>query len=218
MTKRIHTGWRRIMHLIWSVFLNGLFTILPLTLTLALFKFSLRLLKGWLEPIHRVVQKTFLVDIPHSEIIIVLLFIFMVGIILSSFLLRKIVHGVESLIFKIPLVRPVYSGIKQLVSAFNLKEDPNTIKQVVLAEFPRHGLYSVGFLTGELPHDLAPTKDKRYFNIFIPTTPNPTTGFFIIIPEDQIINVHLTRQEAMAMVISGGIILPDRFTKKETTV
>ncbi|MDR3550903.1 MAG: hypothetical protein P4L31_05780, partial [Candidatus Babeliales bacterium] len=66
-----------------------------------------------------------------------------------------------------------------------------------------------------LPAELSPTKDKRYFNIFIPTTPNPTTGFFIIIPEEQIITVHLTRQEAMAMVISGGIILPDRFTKKE---
>ncbi|MDR3549807.1 MAG: DUF502 domain-containing protein, partial [Candidatus Babeliales bacterium] len=134
MTKNTHTGWRKMIHMIWSVFLNGLFTILPLTLTIALFKFSLRLLKGWLEPIHKIVQKTFLVNIPHSEIIIVVLFIFVVGIILRSFLLRSIVHGVESLIFKIPLVRPVYSGIKQLVSAFNLKEDQVTIKQVVLAE------------------------------------------------------------------------------------
>jgi len=214
MTNHIYIGWRKIMHGVWSVFLNGLFTILPLTLTISLFKFSLHLLKGWLEPIHNMIQKTVLGNIPHSEIIIVILVIFLVGIVLKNFILLRVLHAVEALIFKIPLVRPVYSGIKQLVSAFNIKDSPDTIKQVVLAEFPRNGLYSIGFLTGQLPPELAPTQDKRYFNIFIPTTPNPTTGFFIIIPEEQIINVHLTRQEAMALVISGGIILPDQFIKK----
>lgn len=215
MHKNKHTGIKKALHIIWSLFLNGLFTILPLTLTIALFKFSLKLLKGWLEPIHRIAQKTFLAQIPHSEILIGLLFIILVGTVLRIFILRRIVHGFESLIFKIPLVRPVYSGIKQLVSAFNMQEEKVTFKQVVLAEFPRKGLYSVGFLTGELPPELSPTKDIRYFNIFIPTTPNPTTGFFIIIPEDQIINVSLTRQEAMAMVISGGIIVPERFMKEQ---
>jgi uncharacterized membrane protein len=199
---------------LWHVFLNGLFTILPITLTIALFRFSFRLLKGWLKPVENMIEQTFLIDIPHSDILIVILFIFLVGLILRNWVLNQVLLALESLVFKIPLVRPVYSGFKQLVDAFNVKEDKLTIKRVVLTEFPRKGLYSVGFLTGELPPELAPNKNEKFFNIFIPTTPNPTTGYYIVLSEKEIIEVDLTRQEGMALIISGGIILPDRFTKK----
>lgn len=206
--------FRSIFHKIWTVFLSGLFTILPITLTIAIFRFTFRLLKSWLEPVNNLIEQTFLIHIPHSDILIVIIFILLVGIILRTWMLHQVVHGLESLIFKIPLVRPVYSGIKQLVDAFNIKEDKMTIKRVVLVEFPRKGLYSVGFLTGELPFEFSPTKDKKYFNIFIPTTPNPTTGYYIILPESELIDVDLTRQEGMALIISGGIIMPDRFKKE----
>lgn len=211
MSKKNNTLLAKIIREIWSDFLNGLFAILPLTLTIALFSFSIRLLKGWLEPVNSVIKTTPLGHIPHSEILVMILFILLVGLILKNFILRSLVDGVESLIFKVPLVRPVYSGIKQLVDAFSFKEEKVTFKQVVLLEFPRKGLYSLGFLTGELPAELAPTKDERYYNIFIPTTPNPTTGYFIVLPEKDIISIELTRQEAMALIISGGIILPERF-------
>lgn len=214
MAQCAHTGYKKILHGAWSIFLNGLFTLLPLTLTIALFRFTFKLLKGWLSPIERLIERTFLIDIPHSEILIVLVFIFVVGLILHFFFLKQLIHAVEELIFRIPLVRPVYSGIKQLVSAFNVKEDTLTIKRVVLVEFPRNGIYSVGFLTGELPTQLAPNTHHKYFNVFIPTTPNPTTGYYIIVPENQLIEVDLTRQEGMSLIISGGIILPDRFTQK----
>ncbi len=208
------TLFARFLSSIWNVFLNGLFTILPITLTVALFRFSFRLLKGWLKPVENMIEQTFLIDIPHSDILIVLLFIFLVGLVLRNWVLNQVLLGMESLIFKIPLVRPVYSGFKQLVDAFNVKEDKMTIKRVVLTEFPRKGLYSVGFLTGELPQEIAPHQNEKFFNIFIPTTPNPTTGYYIILSEKEIIEVDLTRQEGMALIISGGIILPDRFTKK----
>jgi uncharacterized membrane protein len=211
MAKCTHTGYKKILHNAWSIFLNGLFTLLPVTLTIALFRFSFKLLKGWLQPIEQLIERTFLIDIPHSEILIVILFIFFVGLVLHFFFLKQLIHGLEELIFRIPLVRPVYSGIKQLVAAFNIKEDSLTIKRVVLVEFPHDGIYSVGFLTGELPQELAPTQEEKYFNVFIPTTPNPTTGFYIIIPEKKLIEVNLTRQEGMSLIISGGIILPERF-------
>ncbi|MCX5921965.1 MAG: DUF502 domain-containing protein [Candidatus Dependentiae bacterium] len=214
MAKHKRTGIQVVLYTIWSLFLNGLFAILPLTLTVALFKFSLGLLKKWLDPINSAIEQTCLGHIPHSEILLVIFFIFLVGAILKIFILRRVVHGFEELIFRIPLIRPVYSGIKQLVSAFNLQEDKAAFKQVVLIEFPRKGLYSIGFLTGELPAELAPAPG-RYFNIFVPTTPNPTTGYYIIIPEEQIMQIDLTRHEAMALVISGGIILPDQFKKEE---
>jgi uncharacterized membrane protein len=206
---------RKAFNKIWSIFLSGLFTILPITLTIAVFRFSFHLLKSWLKPVNDLIEQTFLIDIPHSEILIVIIFILLVGVILRTWMLNQVIHGLESLIFKVPLVRPVYSGIKQLVDAFNIKEDKMTIKRVVLVEFPRKGLYSVGFLTGELPQEFSPTKDKKYYNIFIPTTPNPTTGYYIILSEAELIDVDLSRQEGMALIISGGIIMPERFLKKD---
>lgn len=203
----------RIIDLAWSIFLNGLFTLLPLTLTIALFMFSLKILKGWLEPIYRLEPKS-LQAIPHSEILLVIAVIFLFGIILRVFLFHSLIMAVEALLSKIPLIRPIYSGIKQLVHAFSF-QDKMSFKRVVAVEFPRPGIYSVGFLTSEMPHDIAPSSIERYFNIFIPTTPNPTSGFFIVVPENQIKDINLTRQEAMALIISGGIILPERFSPKD---
>ncbi len=212
MQKKNKRPFLKYLELISATFLNGLIALLPLTLTVALFSFSLRLLKSWLEPIHRL-EPTFMQRIPHSEIILVVLTIFIVGIILRVFILRTLAHGLEALIFKIPLVRPVYSGIRQLVQAFGM-QDKVSFKSVVMVEFPRLGMYSIGFLTGEVPQEIAPGS-QRYFNVFVPTTPNPTTGFLIMVLQSDIKVVDLTRHEAMALIISGGIIQPDRLMKKE---
>lgn len=211
MGKNKKNIFSRILHYIWSLFLNGLLTILPLTITIALGLFSFRLVANWLEPFHTFVENT-IFDVPYSEIILIIFIIFFIGAILKIFVLRPIINSIESLIFKIPLIRPIYSGIKQLIDAFSI-QDKITFKQVVLVEFPRKGLYSIAFLTSELPKELAPHTQKRFFNIFIPTTPNPTSGYFIMLPESDITKIKLTRQEAMAMIISGGIIQPDQFTK-----
>ncbi len=195
-----------------SIFLNGLLTILPITLTFALFRFSFNLVKGWLQPIYRLEPNIFKV-VPQSEIILVILFVLIVGIILKFFLLHPIIHFIESIFNQIPLVRQVYFGIKQIVHAFT-SQDKLSFQKVVFIEFPRSGIYSVGFLTSAMPSNAAPTANIKYFNVFIPTTPNPTTGYFICVPENEIVPVDLTRQEAMALIISGGIILPHRYIYK----
>lgn len=202
---------KKFIHVFWSTFLNGLFTLLPLTLTIALFTFSFRLVKSWLAPVQNVLEHTPLKHIPHSEIILIVAFVLLIGTILRVFILRSVIHALEDVIIRIPLIRPVYSGIKQLVQAFTFKEDKASFKQVVCIEFPRKGMYSIGFLTGEMPTDLTPTPSERFFNIFVPTTPNPTTGYFIIVSEKDVTPINLTRQEAMALIISGGIILPEQY-------
>lgn len=199
---------------LWSLFLSGLLTILPLAFTILLFKFSLKLLVGWLEPIRRI-EPNFLKTIPYSEVIITILAIFSLGIILKVFLLKRVVHFFEELIYKIPLIRPVYKGLKQLVDAYSGDKTALSFTQVVIVEFPRKEIYSVGFLTKELPDQMAPDSGKKYFNIFLPTTPNPTTGFYLIVQESDIIKTNLSTQEAMALIISGGIILPEKFTFKK---
>jgi uncharacterized membrane protein len=205
---------KKIIHQLWSLFLGGLLTLLPLALTIAVFHTSFKVIAGWLAPIKAYIPATISTLIPYSEIVSIILIIFLFGIILRVFVLHTVVHAIEEIIIKIPLIRPIYSGIRQLVQAFSI-QDKITFKQVVLIEFPRAGIHSVGFLTSELASELTVGNSEKCYGVFIPTTPNPTSGFFIIVPESQIHIVDLTRQEAMAMIISGGIIQPEQLNKNK---
>lgn len=190
-----------------ALFLTGLFSILPITLTVAVFTITFRVLLSWLEPLKRF-NIPFLSTIPYSEVILAIALIVIAGTLYNMFLLRPIIHGIENLFSRIPLIRPVYSGIKKLVEAFSF-QDKVSFTKVVRVEFPRPGIYSIGFLANEVDEKIAPHSHTKYFSIFIPTTPNPTSGFLIIAPEEQITVIDISRQEAMAMIISGGIIQPD---------
>jgi len=200
----------KITELLRSWFLNGLLIILPVALTLILFNATFKLVKRWFAPLQAYLPAK-LAAFPHSEIVIVLVAILLVGIIVRFFVLRPIIHIIEEqFVLKIPLIRPVYSGIKQLVSAFT-SQDQLSFNTVVMLEFPSAGIYSLGFMTGVFPEALTKSSDK-YYNIYVPTTPNPTTGFFVLLPEHRFKVIDLTRQEAMSIIMSGGIIKPERFT------
>jgi uncharacterized membrane protein len=194
----------RLAHL----FLTGLVTILPITLTIALFNSSLKMVIAWLEPLQKLINPHILTLIPHAEVVFAILIIMIIGTLYNMFLLDHIIHLLELLVKKIPLVRPVYIGIKQLIHAFGSQDKVN-FKKVVILEFPRSGIFSLGFLTSEIDSTIAPTQDKKYFSVFIPTTPNPTSGFCIIAPEDELLFTQWSQQEAMTMIISGGIIQPN---------
>jgi len=197
---------------IWSLFIRGLFALLPLTLTVAIFKTSFNLLHGWLSPLRKLMPGFFSVLPRGAEFLAVVLFIVGVGLILKLFFIRPLIHWFESLLFKIPLVRPVYSGTKQLVKAFSPGDGQGTFKYVVTIEYPRQGIYTLGFIANQLHPDLAPEKTERYFTIFIPSVPNPATGNIVILPESSITLSNISRQDAMAMIISGGIIQPENYT------
>ena len=186
-----------------SLFLSGLLLILPITLTIAVFNISFRVLLNWLEPLKR-----FGFTFPYSEVILAVAIILIAGTLYNMFLLRPIIHGIERLFSKIPLIRPVYSGIKKLVHAFSF-QDKVSFTKVVRVEFPKAGIYSIGFLANQVDEKIAPDMAKKYFSVFVPTTPNPTSGFLILVPEDEIAIIDISRQDAMAMIISGGIIQPD---------
>ncbi len=202
--------------LLWKIFFNGLLAILPLTITIAILHLLYRIIKAWFDPIHNFVMqhpalRAF--PIPYIEVIIIIFAIFAIGAFLNVVILRTVIHKAEKLIDKVPLVRAIYAGVKQLTGAFGT-QDKETFKKVVLVEFPKAGIYSVGFLTSELSPELSPTAQGPFFNVFVPTTPNPTSGFFLMLTEKEIHTTNLTRQEAMALIISGGIIQPERYIKK----
>ena len=118
----------------------------------------------------------------------------------------------EDIFSQIPLLNTVYFGAKQLIEAFS-GNNKTSFKDVVYVQFPRPGIYSLGFLTSQVPHEISPDTTKIYYNVYIPTTPNPTTGFFIVIPQDEFHHANLTRQEAITLIISGGILQPDKYKK-----
>ena len=213
MTHKIKKIISYFIHKVWTFFLSGLFALLPLTLTIAVFTLTFRLVKAWLEPLKQL-NIPLVTTTPYAEFALAIVIIVVAGMLYNMFILRPIVHTIENVIFRLPLVRQVYSGIKKLVEAFSL-QDKVSFTKVVMVEFPRTGIFSIGFLANTLDSSLSPDPSKKYFNIFIPTTPNPTSGFLIILPEDNITTLDISRQEAMTMIMSGGIIQPDVVPKKE---
>lgn len=200
-----------IMKSIKQLFLNGLFFLLPIAITFALFNFLFKLITSWLNPV-RQLNIPYLSQVPYYEVVLVSLFILFIGMTLKTFILKPLLNFIEDVFKRIPLIRTVYFGAKHLVLAFT-SQDKLSFKSVVLVQFPRNGVYSVGFLTSQVPDEMSPNKNETYFNIYIPTTPNPTTGYFVMIPKGQITETDLTRQEAMSLIISGGILQPERYSK-----
>ncbi|MGE0010008.1 MAG: DUF502 domain-containing protein [Candidatus Babeliales bacterium] len=201
-----------------SIFLNGIMVLMPIILTIAIFRYVFSLTKRWLAPL--VTYHLFQCcipewgrGIPYIEYLLVALIIFLIGLIFKLFFARALLDFVEQTFSKLPLISQLYFGIKQMVRALTA-QDQLTFQQVVIMEFPRIGVYSIGFLTGQSPIHLHPKEGKNFYNVFIPTTPNPTSGFLVIAAEGDFTVVDLTRQEAMSLIISGGIIRPERFEKK----
>lgn len=214
MITNVKKNFKSAIYFFWSLFLKGFLTLLPIIVTVAILNFSFKILKRWLYPIYQL-EPQFLKAIPFSEFLLTFFFVIFVGLILNIFILHSLWDAFEVLIGKIPLVRPIYAGIKQLIQALN-PQGTSSFKHVVLIEFPRAGVYSIGFMTSEVPEQLSPNPQLIYYNVFVPTTPNPTAGFFLMIDKDNVKITNLTRQEAMALIISGGIIQPERFEKNNT--
>lgn len=207
-------------HTIEELFLNGLFFLLPIAITVSLFNFCFSMLKKWFDPLkhfaetHNNIIAQIISKIPHFEIILVILFIFIIGLISKTFLIKPFVHFFEHVLDQIPFIRSIYFGVKKLVSAFS-GQDTLSFKEVVILEFPKAGVFSIGFLTNETATEMSPQTNTQFFNVFVPHTPNPTTGFFLMVPQNAIHRTILTRQEAMALIMSGGILQPERFIKTE---
>ncbi len=196
-----------------QIFLKGLLFLLPIAITFSLCSFSINLIRSWLVPL-RQLHLPLLEMIPYYEILVVGAFILAVGAFLQAFVLKPFIKLIEDIFSKIPLLSTIYFGAKQLIEAFS-GNNKTSFKDVVYVEFPRPGIYSIGFLTSQAPTEIAPDTNKIYYNVYIPTTPNPTTGFFIVLAKDQFHHANLTRQEAITLIISGGILQPERY-KKET--
>ena len=140
--------------------------------------------------------------IPGMEIIIAVVFITIVGGLSLSFLGKRILKLIDDLFKRIPFLRTIYSAILQMTESFSNKD--NDKKSVVLVEYPRKGVWAVGFATKENKGEMASKTNKRLINVFVPTTPNPTSGFLLMFPIEDVIYLDMSFEEASKFIVSAG--------------
>ncbi len=192
-----------------GVFLTGVAAIIPVGVTFYIFY----LIIGMMNKLVRIIPARFHPDqlvsfhIPGLGVIITLILIFIIGLLTKSYLGTKLVSFGERLVGKIPLVRGIYNALKQLVDAV-FSDKGQSFKKAVLIEYPRKGLYSIAFVTGVSRGEVQVKTSQKCVNVFVPTTPNPTSGFYIMVPEADMTSLDMTVEEAFTLIISGGIVSP----------
>ncbi len=150
--------------------------------------------------------------IPENAIglVFIIAIISLIGFITQLYVGRKLLHLFELILSKIPIISNIYQALKQ-ISETIMGRRSRIFEGVVILEYPRKGIYSLAFLTGKDKHIFENYVDEKLIYIFLPTTPNPTSGFFLIVPEESLIPVDLTVEEAMKMVVSSGMVTPPPF-------
>ena len=184
-----------------NYFIAGVVVLIPIGFTLYLTKIligiSSNLIPKNLNPNHYLPF-----DIPGVEILISLILITIVGGISLSFFGRRILKLIDDLFKRIPFLRTVYSAIVQMTETFSKKDDNK--KSVVLVEYPRKGVWAVGFATKENTGEMAEKTNKKLINVFVPTTPNPTSGFLLMFPIEDVIYLNMSFEEASKFIVSAG--------------
>ena len=139
--------------------------------------------------------------------IALILLIIGTGLLARNYFGKKLIAMGESIVARIPIISRIYSTIQQISQAF-FSEKREVFKKAVLFEYPRKGIYSIGFYTQDTRGPVQDALEHDVVSIFLPTTPNPTSGFLLFVPKDEIIDLNLTVEEALKLVISGGAIIP----------
>ena len=184
-----------------NYFITGVVVLIPIGFTLYLSKILIGLSSKILP--ENINPNSYLpYAIPGIEILISIVFITIVGGLSLSFLGKRILKLIDDLFKRIPFLRTIYSAILQMTETFSNKD--NDKKSVVLIEYPRKGVWAVGFATKENKGEMATKTNKRLINVFVPTTPNPTSGFLLMFPVEDVIYLDMSFEEASKFIVSAG--------------
>ena len=184
-----------------NYFITGVVVLIPIGFTLYLSKILIGLSSN-LIPKNINPNNYLPFNIPGVEIVITVLFITLVGGLSLSFFGKRILKLIDDLFKRIPFLRTVYSAVVQMTETFSKKDDGK--KSVVLIEYPRKDVWAVGFATKENKGEMAKKTNKELINVFVPTTPNPTSGFLLMFPVDEVIHLNMSFEEASKFIVSAG--------------
>jgi len=189
-----------------NYFITGIVVLVPIGITLYLTKFFISI-SSKLIPININPNSYLLFAIPGLEIVISVIFITIIGGLSLSFIGKKVLQIFNDLLKKIPILRTIYSAIGQMTETFTRRKKGKK-KSVVLVEYPRKGSWAVGFATKENKGEIRKKVDRDLINVFVPTTPNPTSGFLLMFPKDEVVYLDMTFEEASKFIVSAGTSNP----------
>ena len=188
-----------------NYFFTGVVVLIPIGITLYftlfLIRISSKFLPKELNPNHYL-----LYDIPGVEIIISIFLITLIGWLSLSFIGKKLLEILNSILKRIPILRTIYSALSQMTETFTNADSGK--KNVVLIEYPRKGMWAVGFATKDNTGEISSKTKKNLVNVFVPTTPNPTSGFLLMFPKEDVIYLDMTFEEASKFIVSAGTSEP----------
>ena len=190
-------------------FLTGLLVLVPLAITLWVLGLvigtmdqTLNLLPGAWQP-----ERLLGYNLPGIGAVLTLVFIFIVGLLTQNFIGQKLVKWWETLLAHIPIVGPLYTSVKQ-VSDTLLSSSGNAFRKALLIEYPRKGCFTIAFMTGIPGGDVANHLAGDHVSVYVPTTPNPTSGFFLMLPRNEVIELDMTVDAALKYIVSMGVVAP----------
>jgi len=200
-----------------NYFISGLLFWIPLALSVIVIKFSLEFINE-LVPTKYLPETLFNLntDFPGSGIVLVLLVILITGVIVSNFLGRKLVALWERILNKIPGFRNVYNVLKK-VSDTVFNSSTESFRKAFLIQYPSKGIWVIAFQSGDYKGEAESIIGEEMINLFVPTTPNPTSGFFVMMPKKDVFELNMTVEEAFKIVISAGVVIPKSLDIKDKT-
>jgi uncharacterized membrane protein len=198
------------------VFVAGLLVLGPAALTVVVLVWLFRTLDGLLGPVLGDLTGR---QIPGLGLVATILIVFLLGIVSRNMLGRRVVSAAERLVDRVPVASQLYSSTKEVVASI-ADRPADTVRRVVFFEYPRRGSWSVGFVTGSVkgsdlgPADTAPEGDL--LTIFVPSTPNPASGYVVLVPREDTVESDMTMEQAVRLVISGGILRPTAWANRQS--
>jgi uncharacterized membrane protein len=190
-------------------FVAGLLVWLPLVATYVVLSFSIRLIDRTLLLLPPQYRPEAIIgfEIPGLGVILTLVLVILTGLVVANFFGRSLVSAWESVLAKIPLVRTVYGAVKQItVSLF--ADASQSFREVVLIEYPRKGIWALAFVTGDTPSKFKKLVDHDLINLYVPTTPNPTSGVFVMVPKADVKRLDIPVDVGLKMILSAGVVNP----------
>lgn len=210
-----HGFWKGIRAGLWRYFVAGILAFAPLGITVWAIGWIIQRLDNLLLP--RLLSLLFPAleeppRIPLVGALFTLLVILLMGVIVRHFFGAELVRAWERLLSRVPVARTIYGGVKQLLEAIFTSNRHSRFNRVVLIEYPRKGIYAIAFTTGPARGRIQDATERYMINCFLPTTPNPTSGFYLLVPDDEIIEVSLSVEEAFKLIMSAGLVSPEDLT------
>ncbi|MFH2138571.1 MAG: DUF502 domain-containing protein [Candidatus Omnitrophota bacterium] len=198
-----------------NYFITGLVVLLPIVITLNILFISIKFVDNILgRYINPLLERNFGISIFGLGFLAVIILIFITGVLTANVFIKRVLPFVERVFLRFPLVSQIYPSIKQLVK-FLFSKEKVAFKKVVLFEYPRKGVYTLGFVTNEFYSESAKGAESDIVCVYISSAPNPITGFFVMLPKNDVIFLDISIEEAFKMIVSGGVLMQNDFLKNK---